>query len=363
MIVIKQLNKQALKSYIESISFKEAESIAISYHRAVSHINNPRAQDEDILMFIAYEDERMVGYLGAMPDDIYIENGESFHFAWMSCLWIDPDQRGKKIAQQLVTTCLSAWNKHIILTEYTRPAKYLYQKLGVFETWPDLQGRRWYIKSDLSRILPPKKAIFKYLKPLLKVVDTVINTVLQIKDLISKPNHNITELNEYTEDIELYIRQHLSSKGFRRDVEIIRWMLHYPWILKGKITQDTVRYHFSSVAEQFISKAYKIENTAGKMCGIIVVTVRDGHLKVPFLYYECLEDEVVKAIKAIIYLHHVKTMSLYHDVLIQHIQEHKIIHSPSKSISRNYLIAKEFWEELYHQTFPLNAGDGDTAFT
>lgn len=363
MIVIKQLNKRKLQSYIDSTSFKYAPHIAISYHRAVSHISNPRAQDEDILMFIAYEDDRMVGYLGAMPDEIYKENGESYHFAWMSCLWIDPDQRGKKIAQQLVTACLSEWNNHIILTEYTGPAKYLYQKLGVFESWPDLQGRRWYIKSDLFRILPPKKEIFNYSKPLLKAVDTVINTVLQTKYLISKPDQNIRELKEITGDIELYIRRHSSSDGFQRDAEIIRWMLDYPWILKGRTTPDSERYHFSSVAEQFICKVYKIENIAGKMCGIMVVTVRDGHLKVPFLYYDCLEEEVIKALKAIIYLHQVKTMSLYHDALIQNIQEHKSFFSPSKSISRNYLITKEFWAQLSHQSFPLNAGDGDTAFT
>ena len=363
MIVIKQLNKRELQSYIDSASFKDVPYIAISYHRAVSHIENPRAQDDDILMFIAYEDDRMVGYLGALPDDIYKENGEEAHFAWMSCLWIDPDQRGKKIAQQLVTACLSAWDNHIILTEYTGPAKYLYQKLGVFESWPDLQGRRWYIKSDLSRILSPKKAIFNYSKPLLKAVDTVINTVLQTKYMISKPDQNIRELKEITGDIELYIRRHSSSDGFQRDAEIIRWMLHYPWILKGITTQDTERYHFSSVAEQFIAKAYKIENTEGNICSIMVVTVRDGHLKVPFLYYNCLEEDVVKALKEIIYLYQVKTMSLYHDALIQYIQEHKSFFSPSKSISRNYLITKGFWEQLGHQSFTLSAGDGDTAFT
>ena len=155
MLEIKKYNRKDLEQYVNSQTFKDLKVIPISFHRAISQCNNPRALEDDILLFVAYEDGQIAGCLGALPDDYFTKDNTKVHLAWMSCLWVDPEHRGKKIAQKLIHSCFEAWDHRIILTEFTSEAGSLYQKRNLFDPWLTLKGRRWYIQSDLIFILPP----------------------------------------------------------------------------------------------------------------------------------------------------------------------------------------------------------------
>ena len=102
---IRKLNRRGLKEFIESDEFEKMPHIPISRHRAYSQINNPRLKENDILLLISYHDGEMSGYLGALPDDILINNLNE-HCAWMSCIWINPKMRGRNIAYTLVSEAL-----------------------------------------------------------------------------------------------------------------------------------------------------------------------------------------------------------------------------------------------------------------
>ncbi|MCZ2102186.1 MAG: GNAT family N-acetyltransferase [Chitinophagales bacterium] len=363
MIEIRQLNKNALQAYIDDPEYHQSTHVAIAKHRAVSHIHNPRAKSEDILLFLAFEGNQMVGYLGALPDDLFLANGLQYHFAWMSCLWIDPEQRGKSIAKKLLASCFLAWNNRIILTEYTGPAGNLYQKSGLFDILPELQGRRWYIQADLSRILPPKKRIFQQLLPLLKLSDWAVNAVLQMTKRCAQPIIELTEVTDFNPVLTLFIEQKMKVVGFRQNVEIIRWMSEYPWITESSPTVESSRYYFSSVAQQFVCKSYTICDKNGEIIAFFLITIRDGHLKMPVIYHDAAAQNVVLALQWLIQEFKVKTMTLYDAEIIEYILKHNKIKSFSKAMSRNYMIGCTFWEEIGHFEIPLHAGDGDTAFT
>lgn len=363
MIEIRQLNKKALQAYIDSEEYKTAPNIAISYHRAISHIQNPHADEDDVLLFVAYDGQQMAGYLGALPDDFYDAHGNKHHFAWMSCLWIDPAQRGKNIAASLVKNCFTAWKNRILLTEYTGPAANLYYKLDIFSKLPPLNGRRWYLQSDLARILPPKNNFFNRIKPLLVIFDTASNAVLGIGNIFKNQGVNLNEVVEISHEMAQFIQKSTSNIGFLTKSNIIQWMLQHPWLVQSKPTMDSVRYYFSSVADQFVSKAFIIQNDKNQITGFMLIIVRDGHLKIPVLHYDCSIAEVAKVVKSIIRQYQVKTFTLYHPELIHHLQSKTVFFSFSKSIVRKYLISTVFWAELDHIAVPLSDGDGDAAFT
>lgn len=362
MIHIQQLNKTGLLQYIQSAAFAESPVIAISRHRAISHIHNPRAHDDDVLMFIAYDNDVMVGYLGALPDDLYDDAGHKHHFAWMSCLWIDPEQRGKKIAQKLVQDCFTAWNHRIILTEYTEPAARLYQKLNLFDSAGALQGRRWYLRSDLYHILPPKKTIFEKLKPIFKVADMIINFFGDLKN-IGKRFPKIKDIDQINEETDQLIQLYANSTAFRRQSDILNWAMQYPWIEEGKASNESRRYHFSSVSRQFVNKLYAITDESGSMCGCMLVNIRDGHMKIPFLYCSQIDINTINSIVQVIEKYKVNTLSLYNDALIRYLKNNKTFLAPSKKIDRKYLIGRLFNQEQGFQNIPFSAGDGDTPFT
>ncbi len=174
MIKLEFLNKKKLKDFVESKEYKTLPTLPISYHRAISHINNPRAHDNDILLIIAYENNQMLGYLGILPDDIYVHNTK-FHFGWLSCIWVSPLARGKGIAKKLVIAAYESYQQHLMITNFTYEAGTLYNKLNIFTDLIPLRGIRYYRKMCLANILPNRFPKTKYLKPIFTIFDKCFN--------------------------------------------------------------------------------------------------------------------------------------------------------------------------------------------
>src|SRR5215216_4877386 len=114
---IKTLTPAQLQAFIETDEFKAMPVIPISTHRALSHVTNPRVEPNDVIMIMAYEEDKMVGYLGVLADRIYNDTG-SFKCGWLSCMWVDPTLRGRGIAKHLLSTAFANWQNHILVTEF-----------------------------------------------------------------------------------------------------------------------------------------------------------------------------------------------------------------------------------------------------
>jgi hypothetical protein len=306
----------------------------------------------------------MAGYLGALPDDYFTKDNVKIHLAWMSCLWVDPVHRGKKIAQKLIQSCFEAWDHRIILTEFTAEAGSLYQKINLFDPWLALKGRRWYIQSDLAFLLPPKHRLLHKIKPFLKIVDQSLNAIRNVRhffgDNLTKPLDESTQLSEET--ISILNHEHDTS-GFKRSVEELTWLMQFPWVLEGENETETQRYHFTSYSHQFKCATVFIKDSTHNTCGIMIYNIRNGHFKIPYFTQTCTSDLLINTILQIIKIHNVKTMTLYSDVLIGYLQKNKSIRSFSKDISRKYLISKRLSSLMISHDTMIQDGDGDCGFT
>jgi len=367
MIEIKMLNKSGLQTYIESDTFQNSPVIAISRHRAESHIQNPRAQDADVLLLLAYEDENMVGYLGVLPDNLRTENNLFIHCGWMSCLWIDPDHRGKKIAQKLIEACFQAWDNKIILTEYTDAAGALYRKMGLFSFFHACEGRRWYIRSDLQTILPPKKKIFTDLKPLFKGIDGFINVFINVLHLFNNQNLNgykIKMVTSVEKEVEEMIRKSNKEELFARTVVELNWILQHPWILSGEISvKEIQKYHFTSVEKTFECKGIEIRNDKNVLVAFIIYTNRNGHLRLPYIYHNKDYEALRLVCRNLIQDLKIKTCTIYHQEFVEYLKIKPLFSVPSKVVQRKYLISKILMNQGLKKSFKIQDGDGDCAFT
>jgi GNAT superfamily N-acetyltransferase len=364
MLEIKKFNRKDLEQYVNSQTFKDLRVIPISFHRAISQCNNPRALEDDILLFVAYEDGQIAGYLGALPDDYFTKDNTKVHLAWMSCLWVDPDHRGKKIAQKLIQSCFEAWEHRIILTEFTAEAGSLYHKINLFDSWLTLKGRRWYIQSDLAFILPPKHFIFQKLKPVLKFVDRSLNAIINISnffgDKLKDPLEESTHLSEETIS---FLNYDHDSSGFQRLADELHWLMQFPWVIEGENEAEAKRYHFTSYATQFCCSTVHIKDSNGNICGVMTYTIRNGHLKIPYFTQTCPADLLTNTLLQIVKQNLVKTMTLYSKTLIDYLQKSKSIKSFSKDISRKYLISKTLSTIMPSKATMIYDGDGDCGFT
>ena len=73
-----------LRRLLEDPVFWGQEVLPISKHRLVSHINNPRANEDDIVLLTAHEDGNVEAYIGILPDLCFTSDGKTQKFGWFN---------------------------------------------------------------------------------------------------------------------------------------------------------------------------------------------------------------------------------------------------------------------------------------
>ncbi|MCL2312059.1 MAG: GNAT family N-acetyltransferase, partial [Firmicutes bacterium] len=129
---IKSYTRNELKTFIDSDFYKNLEQIPISYHRAISHIQNPDVQDDDELLWAAYENEKLIGYVGVLPNYI-AENQERKKIYWLSCFWVDENYRKENVASLLFFPLIKKYGKHLIVSNFLPNLEKMYQNIGIFQ--------------------------------------------------------------------------------------------------------------------------------------------------------------------------------------------------------------------------------------
>ncbi|MBS1684682.1 MAG: GNAT family N-acetyltransferase [Bacteroidetes bacterium] len=360
-------NAVQLGDFIRSEEFRTMPVIPISTPRAISHIHNPRAEPNDVLLIIAREGGRMVGYLGVLPDKIYNEKGEAFRCGWLSCMWVDPEVRGKGIAKKLIGTAFDTWSDHILVTEFTPEAKGLYDRSGHFNALRTNDGLRCYLRFNLHEVLPKKNERYKKFKRLLSMADALANVPINVRLNGLSPLCDSTLRFESVDSIGAAIGTLIgaySSSGFeRRSSDELEWIRRYPWLTTGT-GEEAKKYHFSVNAERFENLFIKIMDGT-QLRGFMHLALRDNHLKVPYAY---LPDDILPDVLAYIYDLMIRTqasmLTVFHPAIVRHLQQHKSPFIYKRRIQRNYIITKTLDAHFAdHVSLQIQDGDADCAFT
>ncbi|MDZ4682229.1 MAG: GNAT family N-acetyltransferase [Saprospiraceae bacterium] len=363
MIEIKLLDKKGLAEYLYSDAYIQSPVIPITRHRALSQIRNPQAEAEDVLLLLAYEGSTLVGYLGVLPDRM---NG-TLKCGWMSCLWIAPEHRGKQIAQQLLQHCFEAWGQKLLATEFTAPAKKLYDKTGLFRDLPVKRGLRLYLRSDLHTLLTPRSPWFEKIGFFLKAFDGVANAILDARFLIWKPGLGDLKLEyvrEVDEEAATFIEHTRSAKGFQKGAAELNWVFQNPWVLSAPEKDDFgKRYHFSSTDQSFDFYGIKIKNQKNQLLAFLVFSKRNRFLKLPFCYVEREIDAVLQVVAFHLHRWRVNVFTVFHPALVERLRQRKSLFFLKREVRRHYLISKVFELENCGENFEIQDGDGDCGFT
>lgn len=369
MIRIRDITIAELKSFIESPEYKSMAEIPISRHRAISHFKNPLAKADDKILFLAYEDDKFVGYLGAMPDELLF-NSNIIRVAWLSCMWVDSSQRGKGIAPILLSHAHKSWDGNLLITNFIPLAKRAYDKTGLYTEFKNLPGVRGYLRFNLAEIFAAKKPVFQKFRWLLKTVDGGLNIINEVRLLRWKFKYILKDISfEYVNNIddeilELIKRQslkHLTPKNY----ENFHWLMQFPWILNAPFSdRNSKRYSFSSVKPDFRQYFIKIYSSDSKLIAFIVLTIRDSLLKTPYLYFE---EKNIQPVMKLIYAHalhsKVKTITTYHPLISSYILASTNPFILRRKMNFRILISKNLKEKLANtHDYYFMEGDGDAAF-
>jgi hypothetical protein len=152
----------------------------------------------------------------------------------------------------------------------------------------------------------------------------------------------------------------LQSQLMHRSVKEMEWFLNFPWIKETSVpSKESTRYHFSSEARSFKTISIVIKQSA-EIVAFLIVTIRDKHMKTPYLYVKPGHEEVVvETINNLMCENNAEILTTYQSAIKNNYKK-KISFLNSKEITRKYLQSKGF--NLKITETMLQDGDGDCGF-
>ena len=169
-------------------------------------------------------------------------------------------------------------------------------------------------------------------------------------------------VNTWDSSITDLIRRGSAMEMIRRGEAEFDWIRDYPWIMQGKPDDNTRRYNFSSVARRFEHRRIRLSE-GDSVRAFLIITMRDNHLKVPYLYYDKKSlPDVMDFLLHYTISSHARYISVFHEELAESLLKYKSPMIWKKRIIRYTAISKEL-AGMLPETYILQDGDGDSVFT
>lgn len=357
MIVLKLLNKTALLNFINSKEFHELPFLPISYHRAVSHINNPHIKDTDTILILAYYENKLAGYIGILADHMQISN-EFTKIGWLSTLFVHPDYRGKKIAQMLLKEACNLYQGNIIITEYTEEAKNMYERSSLFVSQKPLHGFSYHFLFNFSEILPKKNKNWNYIYQVLRLSDKVFNKLLYTFRNYKSSERQFEITDQFDNEIKEHIKNFNKLQIFNRNVEDIDWITSNPWILNGTKKNNYLFSDFDKSFKNIFLKIYDLNS----LDTVLMLTVRNQKAVLQFVYGNKNNTKIAEVLMIFLSKFRITNIIIYDNEINKKLEKKNFLFV--KERNRNFMIHKNLAAILPKDfKFNVSAGDGDPIFT
>lgn len=303
-IEIKKVAINELESFTRGLGDEgTGQLIPISPARVQSQINNPCA-DDDIVLLTAFCGSQCVGYLGLLPGLSCVQ-GEVSKITWGTTFFVSPSMRGRGVGKLLVAA-MQQLNIDFVGTCMTESAESLYRSMGmgslgslrygqlridklkslVTQDWSDQysEDREFFHgETGSNSDNPPTYAELK---------QQFYNRIFHDLDTVAE-NFSVREVKRIAGPFASQ-QCGVADIRFYKPVEVVNWMLSYPWVFSIGEIEKKDAYHFSSTRQLFTYKAFHVEGKFDKRpCGFVVVSLltHKGRTLVKLLDYSFQESE------------------------------------------------------------------------
>jgi len=363
---LKEIKVVDLIDFVKSDLWKQLIPKPLTELRAISQFHNPRANPNDIALIIAYENQTLIGLVGLFPNLI---NGQVGQIAFSNTCWWAHPEKGKQLAIPLFLKAFALCGQRMFMTDCTPHTLSILEKTNWFEFPDTTLGIRGFLKFNLHEIIPSKLPSTRKLTPLLKLFDQTLNFVLtpyrnSVKYRFKRNFQKVEQLTSLNEELYIFIENHSQNEFTRRSGKELEWIMQFPWIKTKNDDQPitSVEYPFSYIVESFEQYFIKITST-DLTIGLLFISLRDGHMKVPYAYFnEKDANQVLKVLYTQALLKNVVTLTVFCHQLVDVMNSapHPFIFR--KKIKRLMAISKQL-SDVYHQYPQMQDGDGDVVFT
>lgn len=285
-MIIKTYNKNELREFIDSDFYAVLSKVPISPHRALSQINNPYSGDDDILLWVAYENAAVMGYIGVLPDR-WNTSDQQNDICWLSCFWVDEKHRKGDVASMLMMSVLRAHRHQLLISNFLFALEDDYSKMGIFHPVVYKQGFDYYIRARFTKLIVSRYPALEKLETVIQLAETLVNQVFSFWKWLHprlKVSPNIYSDERFDELLDEFLINYTRENNLnQRNASYFKWIFENRWVKEGKRDKQSERYFFSSVSDRFRYIPVRIYDNH-ELCGFAFLKVRDNTLTVSFLY-------------------------------------------------------------------------------
>ena len=363
MISIKRYTISELLSLTKSPTYTKMDAVPISRHRAKSYVQNPRANPDDVVLYLAYFNGEMVGYRTLLPDIVSIGNTTQ-RVAWLSGNWVKPGFRRKGIASLLFNEANSDWNGNMLYTNYALESKAVYDKTGQFKLIQSAKGVRLYLRPCFWSILSNRGKVFRLLKPLWLTADfilTFINPLPLVARFLNVKGLQFENLHRADDELALIFEKATLTTPTQRKRQELDWIVDNPWLVSSPMGDRLGEKYFFSASpkrfEQYLVKVCRGDN----LLGFVIVNITDGAVSVPYLHCQSADTKVfAKLVAKYAMAIGGNRLTVYHAEVADAIKRLMPFALLSRVQYRNYFATDALANRLKGVNFL--EGDGDCAF-
>jgi len=369
MIAIKKISIKDIPELLEDYDFWNQSFLAVSKHRLYAHYKNPVADQNDVILILAYLEDELVGYMGVFIDKITLDGKEN-KIGWLSTWWVHPKTKGTGIGREILNTMYDAQQGKIGISQFTPSAKRVYDKSGYFNTLKENKGVKAVLRSNLSFVIPALFPKTRWVSRPLNLIDSGLNSVIAIKLYLQKrsicdrlKSISIEYLdfvdNETMEVVAAYSYNHIS----RKSAAFFEWMKAYHWVQEAPLIEFTNKndYEFSIYDKDFNIYLVKIKRD-GKCIGFLVMQRRSYVCKILFCYYDTSRNAelVADIIKLQCIEQNIREIICYDEFITKALCRSSLFLYKTNKIKQS-IISKAFQKDNFDDVI-VNFGDGDCSF-
>ena len=365
---IKAITVADLKTALLSEDFWQTKILPVTRHRAQSFVQNPRADMDDIVLLVAYQDNQVVGYLGILPDKIFVH--DAVHkLGWLTGWWVDPSYATTGVGTVLLFKALNAYQQQIGVSGSSRDARKVLDATQKFRSLKDLKGLEIRLRCKVTEAILRKRPSLNPLRLFLRLIDTTIDEIGNLRSLSWQrrnpilPRMAFEYISFIDEETGQFIQKHSRQDLTRKTAVDLNWIMSYPWILSTPQKDSAARrYYFSSRADRFFYLGVKVFEHHNGMIGFCLLKVRDDRMSVVFSYFH--RRQALSIAAAAVYhalKMDVRVLSFYDELLVASFAELGCPCWSAKRVSRGFSISKAF-ANIPLADCRLHGGDGDLAF-
>jgi len=361
---IKFYTAPQLNELVDNASFWKTQIFPITKYRCQSQAANPRAEVTDIVLLIAYNNNKeIIGYLNILPDYFFIENVSQKIF-WCSTIFGN-NLENSNIEEQLIKEAMNCTNNKIAAVCGSENTKKLFSKNKEISVLKNFSGKEYFFREGKNSEIKKGKRnkLYNFIFPFWNIKNSISEK--KQKKWIHK---NFKDIHfEYLAEID--VETSLFIEKFRRNELICRgktefdWIVKYPWLLQTHADGlQQQRFHFSAetrIFERYFIKIFHQE----QLSAFVMLQNKNNCLTMPYIYYK---PNFLKytAIAVAYHIHKLKIekFSTYNEEFIKAYEELNFPKIKTYQLQNCFYLSQQL-ENTNINNYFLQDGDSDSVFT